>query len=59
MTSSYMPNRKIMAAGAIGVPAAVILAWVLSQLGITMPPEVSAAVGSLLSTAIGYIKREA
>jgi len=56
--TTYVPNRKIMAAGAVGIPTAVILAWALAQFGISMPPEVSAALGSLISTLIGYLRPE-
>jgi len=51
---SHMPTRKVTAAGAVGIPAATILAWVLSINGIQMPPEVAAAAGGLLSTLIAY-----
>jgi len=58
MKPAYTPNTKIIAAGSIGLPASIILAWVLTQFGVTMPPEVAAAVGALLSTVIGYMKRD-
>lgn len=50
------PETKIWAgAGAIGVPAGVIVAWLLGQFGIDMPPEVAAAVGSVVSMVSGYL----
>ena len=52
---SYAPTRKVMAAGAIGVPAATILAWVLQLNGISMPPEVATAVGGIVSTGLAYL----
>ena len=55
---SAAPTRKIAAAAGVGLPAAVLIAWALSRYEIAMPPEVAAALGSLLSAVIGYVVRE-
>jgi Na+/H+ antiporter NhaA len=52
--TTYVPTRKIAAAAGIGLPLAVLIAWVLSLYEIKMPVEVAAALGSLLSSVIGY-----
>lgn len=52
-------SRKVMAAGAVGTPVALIVTWALtSLLGVPVPPEVATAVGSLLATGIGYLVKE-
>lgn len=58
MTFVNQPNSKPTAkvvAATMGAPAAIILAWGLAQAGITMPSEVAAAVGSLLSSVLAYL----
>jgi hypothetical protein len=44
-------------ASALGAALAVILVWVLSLRGVTMPIGVEAAFGGLLSTLAGYLPR--
>jgi hypothetical protein len=39
--------------GAVGVPLAVIIAWLLQINGVQMPPEVTVALGALLTWAAG------
>lgn len=56
--SSYVPNRKIAAAGSVGVPLAIVLAWAISLSGVEMPAEVSTALGAVISTIIGYLVPE-
>lgn len=48
-------HPKVKAAGGAGA-AAVVLVWVLDQVGVSMPPEVAAAVTTLLATGAGYLK---
>lgn len=50
-----MPSRKIGSAAAIGVPLSIMVAWALGQLGVVMSPEVTAALGSLLTALVGYL----
>lgn len=49
------PHAKVQAAGAAGA-STVLLVWVLAQAGVSMPPEVAAAVTTLLATAAGYLR---
>ena len=36
-----------LSAVAIGVPTATVLTWIIGILGVTVPPEVSAAFGAI------------
>jgi hypothetical protein len=49
-----MPERKIASAGLAGA-LTTILVFVLSQVGVLLPPEVAAAVGVLVTVAVGYL----
>ena len=53
------PTRKVTAgavgSGAIGAPLSVILTYALVANGIALPPEVLVAVGTLISTAVGFV----
>lgn len=51
-------NPKVLAAGAVGAPISLILAWVYGELGGTMPAEVAGAFGALIAMAVGYLKRD-
>lgn len=48
--------------GGVGFAAAIIIAWILSEIGVVMPVEVQTALGALLvwiSERIGgYLHRE-
>ena len=52
------PTRKVTAgaigSGAIGAPLSVICVYLLTAAGIELPPEVQVAIGSLISTAVGF-----
>lgn len=48
------PSNSTVASVGIGIPLATILAWIIGQFGIEMPGEVQAAVGAVVSAAIGY-----
>lgn len=48
-------HPKVAAAGAAGLPAAVVLIWVAGLLGVDMPAEVAAALAALVATAAGYL----
>jgi len=58
MSDSYVPTKKIAAAAGIGIPLATILAWILGLNGVEMPSGVEAASGAVISSLIGYFKRE-
>ena len=49
------PTPKVAAAGAGGA-ASIVLIYVLSLVGITLPPEVAAAITTLLAFGAGYLK---
>ncbi len=49
------PHPKVAASGTAGA-ATIVLVWVLGQAGVSVPPEVAAAVTTLLSFAAGYLK---
>ncbi len=50
-------ERKIAAGGGIGLPLAVMIAWGwnVAMPDAQMPAEVSAAMGSFISTLVGYL----
>lgn len=49
-----MSNSTLASAG-LGVPVALILAWILNQfVGVEMPGEIQAASGAVISSIIGY-----
>lgn len=52
--NNYSPSNSTYASGFIGIPAATIISWIVSLTGITMPGPVEAAIGVIISTAIGY-----
>jgi hypothetical protein len=49
------PTPKVAAAGAGGA-ASIVLIWVLSLIGVTLPAEVAAAIATLLAFGAGYLK---
>lgn len=49
--------RKVAAGGIAGAVTTVIV-WALSEFGVEMPPEVAAALTTLLAVGAGYVKRE-
>lgn len=48
-------NPKVAAGGAAGAAVTVIV-FVAGQLGLEVPPEVAAALVTLISTGAGYFK---
>jgi hypothetical protein len=49
------PSNSTVASAAIGIPVAVVVAWALKEFaGVEVPGTVEAALGAVLSTAIGY-----
>lgn len=52
-----MPNRKVVA-GALGGALATIVVWAASLGGVAVPPEVSAALATILGTLVAYIVPE-
>ena len=50
------PDRKVgLGALAIGVPAGIILAWLIGLTGVEVPTEVAAAMGGIVSAIAAYI----
>lgn len=49
------PTAKVFAAGAAGA-ATIVAVWAVGLLGVDVPPEVAAAVTTLLATGAGYLK---
>jgi hypothetical protein len=54
---SSAPTNKVAAAG-IGGSVAVVLVWLAGMFGIEVPPEVAAAVTTLISFFSGYLVKE-
>lgn len=52
-------DRKVKAGGGIGIPLAVIVTWMWNTAmpEAQMPAEVSAALGSVISTVIAFFVR--
>jgi uncharacterized membrane protein YfbV (UPF0208 family) len=48
------PSNSTIAGVGIGVPLAIIVAWIMGLYGIEMPPEVQTALGAILSPIAGY-----
>lgn len=48
------PSNSTFASVGIGVPAATVISWIVSQFGIVMPGPVEAAIGALISAVVGY-----
>lgn len=57
MSQSKRPVAKVAAAGTGGAAATVLIA-IASQLGLDLPPEVAAAITTVLAFAAGYLKRD-
>jgi hypothetical protein len=52
---SGRPSQSTVASVGIGIPVATLAAWLLQEFAsVEMPGEVQAAVGALVSAAIGY-----
>lgn len=50
-----MPSNSTFASVGLGVPVAVIIAWMLGAFaGIEMPGEVQAALGAIVSAVVGF-----
>jgi hypothetical protein len=61
--ASAMPTRKVTGGAVIGIPAGIVIVWVLESFvlspnAIPIPGEVSAAIGSILSFVAAYFVRE-
>jgi hypothetical protein len=53
--NAMAPTRQVGAGMGVGALSAVVLAWVLREFGVVMPPEVVAASGALLNSLVMYI----
>jgi len=49
---------KITDGAAFGIPAGIIISWLIKLNGIEVPPEVSTAIGGLLTTLVAYYRTE-
>jgi len=48
------PSNSTIASVGIGIPLATIISWVVSLTGVVMPGPVEAALGAVISAAVGY-----
>lgn len=55
--TSLKPRPKVAAAGIAGALTTLVL-WVLALYGLSVPPEVAAAIAAVLSFAAGWLKSE-
>lgn len=60
---SAVPTRKVAGGAVIGIPAGIILVWVLERFvlpstAVPIPGEVASAIGSILSFLVAYFVRE-
>jgi hypothetical protein len=49
-----MPEKKVTAAVTAGA-IATILVWILNLAGVNVPPEVAAAITTILAAVAGYL----
>lgn len=57
MINQLAPTPKVAAAGAGGA-LAVVMVWMLSLVGISVPGEVGAAIATLGAYVAGWLRRE-
>ena len=55
MTPKTAVHPKVAAAGGLGAPLALVLAWLAGVVGLDMPVEVAAALGALVAGVAGYL----
>ena len=48
------PSNSTIASVGIGIPLATIISWIVSLTGAVMPGPVEAALGAVISAAVGY-----
>ena len=49
------PERNVaVGALAIGIPAGIIVAWIIGLFGVEVPQEVAAAMGGIISAVAAY-----
>ena len=51
------PNRKVGAGGLAGA-LSIVLVWLLSQMGYSLPPEVSSGLTTIVTFITSYFVRE-
>lgn len=51
------PTRKVTSAG-VGGAAGIVVVWAAGLAGLEVPPEVAAAIVTLLSFGLGYLTPE-
>ena len=47
-------SPSTLASAGLGVPVAIVVAWLVSLWGKEMPSEVQMALGAIISTVVGY-----
>lgn len=53
---SYTPSTNTFASAALGVPIATVGAWLVNLCcQVSVPGEVQAAIGALVTVVVGYI----
>jgi hypothetical protein len=55
MTTPPLPQSK-MGAVALAGSLTTIIVWILDTQGVSMPPEVAAAIATVLAFAAGYLR---
>lgn len=54
--SQTAPSQSTVMSVAIGAPVAVIFTWAMNTWGgVTVPGHVEAAIGAVISAAVGYL----
>ena len=51
------PNRKVGAGGLAGA-LSIVLVWLLSQMGYSLPPEVSSGLTTIVTFITSYFVRD-
>lgn len=53
--TEWVPEQKVsIGAAAIGIPLGVVVAYIMEQFGLEVPPTVASAIGSLVSALAAY-----
>ena len=58
LVEAVTPTRKVATGMALGLPVGVLLVWMLHLSGVSVPSEVSAAIGSLCSVVASKYTRD-
>lgn len=52
--AALAPSKSTVVGGGLGLAGSVVVCWIFSLFGISVPGEVGAALGSLLAAGGGY-----